>query len=185
MKKCLLSALLFLSLSGATFAQGEGTEPTHEESASAVVFRWINFAILFGGLGYLLRKPAKEFFETRRREISEGLNRARNAQDEAQKRMDQIERRLAALSTEMSSLRKQAEKESADEHERIVADARKEVDRIVEQSRQEIERIARGVERDIKEHLADQVIERASRTLQTQMTQDDHKRVVVRFIKNL
>ena len=39
--------------------------------------------------------------------------------------------------------------------------------------------------REIKEQLADQVIDRASQSLRTQMTQDDHKRVVVRFIKNL
>jgi F-type H+-transporting ATPase subunit b len=185
MKEILLSTLLLLTLSGPVLAQGEQTEPVQGEDTSADLFRWLNFAILFGGLGYLLRKPTKQFFETRRREISEGLNQARTARDEAQKRMDEIERRLAALSTEMLSLRKQAEKESAEEHQRIIEDARREVDRIVERSRQEIERIARGVERDIKEHLADQVIDRASRTLQTQMTEDDHRRVVVRFIRNL
>jgi F-type H+-transporting ATPase subunit b len=160
-------------------------EAPHEEGPMATVFRWANFIVLFGGLGYLLRKPAKEFFEGRKKEISEGLNRAQHAQEEAQARMDEIERRLSRLSSEMADLRSQAEKESSSERERIVAEARLEVDRIVDQSRQEIERVVRSVERDIKSRLADRVIDRASEHLRTEMTQDDHKRVVVRFIKNL
>ncbi len=192
MKKLLLLLMLSLVLSVPALAQehaAQGSEKAgelpHEESSAAVVFRWVNFLILFGGLGYLLKKPATEFFETRRRDISEGLNRAKTAQAEAQARMDEIEQRLGKLSTEMASLRVQAEKDSAVERERIVADAKGEVGRIVEQSRQEIERVARSIERDIKENLADKVIDRAGQTLRTEMTQDDHKRVVVRFIKNL
>ena len=160
-------------------------EAEHEESSSAVVFRWINFLILIGGLGYFLKKPAKEFFETRSREISEGLNRAQAAQAAAQGRMDEIEQRLGKLSSDMAALRTQAEKESAMDKDKIVAEAKAEVARVVEQSRQEVERVARSVERDIRETLADKVIDRAGQTLQTQMSQDDHKRVVVRFIKNL
>lgn len=193
MKRLIFLLLLSLSISRSALAQvehagselGQAAESEHQESAAATVFRWVNFVILFGGLGYLLRKPAKEFFEARRRDIAEGLNRARNAQAEAQRRLGEIEKRLGQLSAEMTELRAQAEKESVLERERIVTEAKADVNRVVEQARQEIERVARSVEREIKEHLADQVIDRASQTLQTQMTQDDHKRVVVRFIKNL
>jgi hypothetical protein len=48
-----------------------------------------------------------------------------------------------------------------------------------------MERIAHGIEREIKESVADVVVERASQKLQEKMTQDDQRRVVVRFIKNL
>ena len=165
----------------------EGAAQHHEEEESAVhvVARWINFAILFGGLIYLLRKPMGDFFNSRRDDITTGLQRAQDAQAGAKARMDEIEQRLAHLSSDMAALRANAEKESLVDREKILSDAKREVERVVEQSRQEIERVARTVEREIKETIADQVIDRAGNTLRTEMTQDDQKRVVVRFIKKL
>jgi len=126
-----------------------------------------------------------EFFETRRKEIGSGLQRAQEAQATAQARMSDIEQRLARLSTEIAALRAEAEKESLVEREKIITDAKREVDRVIEQSRQEIDRVARSLEREIKETIADAVIDRAGKTLRTEMTQDDQKRVIVRFIKKL
>ena len=37
----------------------------------------------------------------------------------------------------------------------------------------------------VQEHVADLVIDRAGNTLRTEMTQDDQKRIVVRFIEKL
>ena len=76
-------------------------------------------------------------------------------------------------------------REAAAERDKILAEAKRDVDRVVEQSRQDIERVARSIEREIKEKVADSVVKRAGNTLQTQMTEDDQKRVVVRFIKKL
>ena len=45
--------------------------------------------------------------------------------------------------------------------------------------------MARSIEREIKENVAEAVVHRAGNALQTQMTEDDQKRVVVRFIKKL
>jgi F-type H+-transporting ATPase subunit b len=192
MKRILILLLFSVLISGiAMIAQpqepaGEQAESEdHEESPLATVFRWANAAALFGGLAYLLRKPAAEFFENRRNQITTGLERAREAQAHANARMDEIEQRLSSLSSNISGLRSEAEREAGAEREKILAEAKREVDRVVEQSRQEIERVARSVERDIKEKVASSVVDRASKALRTQMTEDDQKRVVVRFIKKL
>ena len=166
--------------------KAKGAEAQHEEeSAFHVVARWANFAVLFGGLIYLLRKPMGEFFQNRRNDIASGLQRAQDAQSGAKARMDEIEQRLANLTADMAALKAEAEKESLLDREKILSEARREVERVVEQSHQEILRVARTVERQIKETIADQVMERASNTLRSEMTQDDEKRVVVRFIKKL
>jgi F0F1-type ATP synthase membrane subunit b/b' len=99
--------------------------------------------------------------------------------------MNDIEKRLGRLSEEIASLRTQADAESAKEREKLLADAKRDVERLVEQSRQEVDRIARGIERDIKAKIADAVIDRAGHTLETQMTEDDQKRVVVRFLSKV
>ena len=184
--KRILVLLLFsvLILGTVAFAQEKGAEP-HEESPLSTVFKWGNALLLFGGLIYLLRKPAGEFFDNRKNQITSGLERAKEAQSGATARMDGIEQRLYALSADVAALRSEAELESADARAKILDEAKREVDRVVEQSKQEIERVARSIEREIKEQVAGSIVDRAGKTLQTQMTEDDQKRVVVRFIKKL
>jgi F0F1-type ATP synthase membrane subunit b/b' len=80
--------------------------------------------------------------------------------------------------------RKSVKQVSVD-RDRIVAEVQKDVNRIVEEARQEIQSIARDAERDLKERHGDQAMSRDTQTLQTHVTQDDQKRVVVRFIRNL
>jgi F-type H+-transporting ATPase subunit b len=184
-----LSVAVCATAGAAVQEKSEGAESKaeakKEEGVFPVVARWANFIVLFGGLIYLLRKPASEFFSTRSNDIAGGLQRAQDAQTSAQARMDEIEKRLAQLSSEVSGLRAEAEKESLTDREKILAEAKREVERVIEQSRQEIERVGRTVEREIKEHIADLVIDRAGNTLRTEMTQDDQKRIVVRFIQKL
>ena len=165
--------------------RAEEAAAEHEETPLQTVFRWANAIVLFGGLAYLLRKPARDFFEGRRQEITSGLKRAQETEAGAKARMNEIEQRLSRLSEEVSQLRAEAEKESVTEREKILAEAKREIARVIEQSRQEIERVARGVERDIKANIADLVVNRAEETLRTEMTEDDQKRVVLRFIKKL
>jgi F-type H+-transporting ATPase subunit b len=190
MKKivCVMLVALPILLGSTSFAQEEPAkerETHHEETPFAIIARWANFAVLFGGLAYLLRKPMQDFFQTRRTDIASGLQRAQDEQASARARMDEIEQRLAHLAADVAALRSEAESESLAERERILAEAKREVERVVEQSRQEIERIARTIERQVKESITEQVIDRAGTTLRTEMTQDDQKRVIVRFIQNL
>ena len=193
MKHFLSAAMMCLFLSiGSPLLHAEGTEESghgekahEEEGPLGTAFKWANFLILIGGVVYLLRKPAREFFETRKKEITMGLERARTAEEESALRMNEIEKRLGRMSQDIAAMKTQAEADSSKERENILADAKRDVERLVEQSRQEIDRIARGIERDIKGKIADAVVERAGRTLETQMTEDDQKRVVVRFLNKV
>lgn len=71
------------------------------------------------------------------------------------------------------------------DRDRIIAEVQKDVDRIVDEARQEIQKIAQAAERDLKERNGAQLASRETQTLQTHVTQDEQKRVVVRFIRNL
>jgi F-type H+-transporting ATPase subunit b len=192
MKKFLPGVLLFFffSVESPILRAQEPGKPSHteeaaEESPIKTAWKWVNLLVLLGGIGYLLKKPALDFFETRKKEITSGLERANTAQEESARRMTEIERRLGRLSDEIDSLRTQADAESAKERETILADARRDVERLLDQSRQEVDRIARGIERNIRAQIADAVVDRAGNTLETQMTEDDQKRIVVRFLSKV
>jgi len=194
MKKVLPATLIicFLLMGTSVLAgeeQGERSNAEHSNKEDKPepnpLWKWINLLVLISGIGFLLRKPAGDFFESRKKDITGGLDRARAAQEESGRRMAEIERRMSRLSQEIASLKTQADAESAQERETMLAQAKRDMERLVDQSRQEIDRIARGIERDIKGKIADAVINHAGRTLETQMTEDDQKRVVVRFLKKV
>ena len=166
----------------------EATDATAEEEHASpldVVFRWVNFAILFGGMGYLLRKPAAEFFETRRDTILGGLERAREAQADADLRVADIEARLANLSSDLAEIRTEAEKSARTERDRIVADTKVEVDRALAQSREEVDRIVREFELEIRGHIADLVIGRAEQELRGRIDDRARGRLLARALQEL
>ena len=66
---------------------------------------------------HLLRKPAGEFFENRKKQMASGLERAKEAQAGANARMDEIEQRLASMSADIAALRAEAEREAAAERD--------------------------------------------------------------------
>ena len=194
MKKNVWSALLLgLVLGiGPVWAQEESGAPGAEAAAEEehgsvldVVLRWLNAAVLFGGLGYLLRKPASEFFEARRQGILDGLGRAQRAQEESDRKLADIEARLTQLSADAAQIQEDAKASSEAERERIVADGRLEVGRAMEQSRAEIERLVRGFEQEIRAHMADLVIDGATERLRAQISEDAQRRIVRRFVNEI
>jgi F-type H+-transporting ATPase subunit b len=163
----------------------ERAAEAEHESPYAVVFRWVNFLILFGGLGYLVREPALEFFESRRQAIQGGLESAEKAQADSTKQLAAIEDRIARLASEIERIRTEANASAESERQRVVRDAKIEADRVLEQSRQEIERMARGFQMEIRAHVADLVVAGAEKRLKSEITEADQKRIIVRFGKNL
>jgi len=163
----------------------EGEEAEEAGGPLAVALRWINFAILFGGLGYLLRQPAAEFFETRRQGILDGLEQSRAAQKDAADRSADVDGRLTRLSTEMADIASDAEESARKERDRIVADAKKEVDRALERSQSEVERLAGGMELEIRSLIADRVVQSAEEKLRSRLTEQDHGRMVRRAVDEL
>jgi F-type H+-transporting ATPase subunit b len=165
---------------------GEEGEAGEEEGGPlAVVMRWINFAILFGGLGYLLREPAAEFFEARRQAILGGLEKSRAAQKDAHERLTDIDGRLSRLSTEMAGIGSDAEESARLERTRIVVDAKKEVDRALLRSQAEVDRLAGGMELEIRSYIADRVVQSAEENLRARLTDQDRGRLVRRAVDEL
>ena len=166
-------------------ADEEGEEGAEEHGVLAVVLRWVNFAILFGGLGYLLRAPVVEFFEARRQMILGGLEKSCAAQEDASERIAAIDGRLSRLSSELAGIGSDAEESARNERERIVDDAKEVVGRALERSQAEVDRLAGGLELEIRAEIADRVVKSAAEKLRSRLTEQGHSRMVRRALDEL
>ncbi len=157
----------------------------HAESPLTAVWKWGNFLILFGGLGWYLRQPLREFLETRSRSIEEGLASGRLARESALKRMSEIENRMARLDDEVRALRAQAAREAEEERARILESAKVEAQKILEVAHREIEGLKQSARLELKAHVADLAVKLAEERLQKSVGSEENKRLVVRFIDSL
>ena len=99
---------------GGTGAKKENSEPPHE-----LLYKIINFVILVGGLGYLLRKPLAEFFSSRSASIQKSLDEGRKALEASQAQLKVVEEKLRGLEAEIAAFKASALREMEAERQRM------------------------------------------------------------------
>lgn len=193
-----IAALFALGLAVATpvqAAQPESTRPvaeeaereTHEEAHGTrdMIARLFNFAILAGTLVYLLRAPIAKYLADRGTQIRGDLVAAAEMKRSAAAQIEEIERKMKALPGELEALRAQGAQEMAAEERRIQAAAAAERDRLLDQARREIDQQVKVAERELVSHAADLAVGAATERIKRNITGDDQKRLVDRYVQQL
>jgi F-type H+-transporting ATPase subunit b len=169
--------------------QAEPSEHTSEEEHHSVwaglLWPTVNFAILFGGLWYLLKSPLATYLRDRHTVIRKELVEAANVTTAAQAQLGEIDRKLKALPGEIDALRNRATEEIAAEEARIASQAAAERERLLEHTRREIELQLRLAKRELVEHTADLAVQLAGSRIQQQMTPADQDRIVDRYLRDV
>ena len=94
---------LILVFACAAFAAEEGAAK-HEEGGQ-LVQKWINFAILAGGVAFLAVKAGGPVFRAKKQEILDGLSEGTRRAEAAAEKAAEIDRRMAGLQDEIAGLR--------------------------------------------------------------------------------
>ncbi len=101
--------------------------------------RWFNLIVLFGVIYIFTREPIRNFLRGRREDIARDIAAARQAREEAERKLAEIEARQARLEEELAEIRREAEAEAARERERILAQAEAEAGKILAAAGREID----------------------------------------------
>ena len=125
----------------------------------------LNFLIIAGLIYWVARARVPEAFRARTRDIQKNLEESRRAGEEANRRLAEIEDRLARLNTEIEALRAAAEADARAEEERIRAQAEADQRKIVEGAEQEIEAAASAARRGLKAFTADLAVALAEKKI--------------------
>lgn len=143
----------------------------------------LNFAIVAGILVWASKKNLPAMFRGRTASIQRSLEEARKASEDANRRLSQIESRLARLDDEINAMRVTSEKEAAAEEERIKAAAAEDARRIVEAAEHEIVAVAKAARRELTAYAADLAVTLASKQIQVDTPTD--QALVRRFAQQL
>ena len=134
---------------GAGGERGKRSEPPHE-----LLYKIINFAILVGGLGYILRKPVAEFFSSRSASIQKSLDEGRKALEASQAQLQVVEEKLRGLEAEIAAFKASAAREMEAERQRLQQASAEEAARILESARAQTDTAVRGAKLELKNYAA-------------------------------
>jgi F-type H+-transporting ATPase subunit b len=173
---------LFVAAAPVLAQEGEASPA---ETPTGWVFRWLNFAIVFGAIGHAMVKYGGPSFRKRTEEISQQIAEGARAREAAEKQRKEIEAKLAGLNAEVAEMRAQAKRDAEAEAQRLRALAREEAQKIEAAAQAEIAAAERAARMELKTLAARQAVERAEVLLREELTPKAEAAIFAAFVQEL
>ena len=182
--------LSFAVALGLTFAPQALPQESHEATQAEqgdpwIWWKWANFIILAGGLGYLIGKNAPAFFKQRSEGIEQAIRDAAQIKKDAETRAAAIEARWAGLKQEIENLRITSRAETAAEGERISRETAQHLEKIKNQAAQEMILMTRAARNELRKYAAGLALELAENRIRSGMNQETQDRLADGFLQDL
>jgi F-type H+-transporting ATPase subunit b len=181
----LFATALFVLLIAAISAHAaeEGGDAAAEGAKE--IFKWINFAIVAGLIGWVFLKVTPPFFRKNAETISSAITKATAAKAEADRQLREAEEKLARLEQEVTQLRATTQKEMAAEAERLRGITQSDIRRVGLAAKAEIEAAERAARWELKEIAANLAVDGAEALLVKELTPQAQESLVAAFVKSL
>ncbi|MBZ5661113.1 MAG: ATP synthase F0 subunit B [Acidobacteriia bacterium] len=163
----------------------EGAEPNPADSPAGLIFRWLNFALVFGGIAYLIAKNGGAFFGANAKAISASIREGAAAKEEATRQLQEVETRISRLDQEVSGLRESARRDSAAETERLNASGQAEIEKIQIAARAELSATERAAKQELRALAASLAVERAGELVASRMDKNIRTKLMRAFLDEL
>jgi F-type H+-transporting ATPase subunit b len=181
----LVATALFTFLTAIPALTAEGAAEESGGLTPGVLFRWLNFAIVFGGIAYLIAKHGGSFFRANAKAIAASITEASAAKAEADRELREVETKIARLNQEIAALREAARRDSEVEAERLVASGRMEIEKIKQAARGELAASERAAQQELRAIAASMAVERAGALVRSRMNGEIRARIFHAFLGEL
>jgi F-type H+-transporting ATPase subunit b len=164
---------------------GKAAESHEGGEGNIAIWKWANFALLAGGLGYIVVKNGGPFFAARAKGIRKGIVEADEMRKEAEERVAAVEKRLANLKTEIAALRAESAKEAESEKQRLADQTTAEIAKIQAGAEQEIAAAGKAARVELRRYSAALAVQLAEQKISARMTPAAQDALVESFARNL
>lgn len=177
-------AAVFLLLAASPALAQEG-EASPADSSIGWIFRWLNFALVFGGIAYAIWKWGAPYFRQQAEEISRKIAEGARAREAAERQRHEIQAKLAGLEDEIKRLRVEGKRDAEAEAQRLLDMERLEQERIERAARAEIEAAEREGRMELKILAARRAVELAEALLRQSLTPKADETLFEGFVAEL
>lgn len=155
------------------------------EKPGMELWKWANFAILAGILGYLISKNMGPMLVERSKQIQEGLAAGERAKADADARAAAVTAKLAGLGQAIAQLGSSAKEEREREAARIQRDTANELARIQQHAQLEIEQAGKLARIEIQRYAAKAAIDLAEQKVRSRMNADVQAALLASFANEI
>lgn len=163
----------------------EGAESDPVESTIGLIFRWLNFLIVFGVAGYLIAKHGGAFFRANAKAIAASIHEATAAKAEAERELREVEAKISHLDQEIAELRETAHRNWEAESERLRTSGLAEIEKIKQAAAAELAASARAAQQQLREIAASMAVQRAATLVSSRMNKEVSARMFRSFLGEL
>lgn len=163
----------------------EGAEPNPADSPAGQIFRWLNFAIVFGGIAFLITKYGGSFFKSNAKAIAASIHEGTAAKEEADRQLQEMDAKIAHLDQDVTEIRETARRDSAAETERLTTSAKIEIEKIETAARAELGAAERAARQELRVIAASMAINGAGSLVSSRMNKDVRSRLLRAFLADL
>jgi F0F1-type ATP synthase membrane subunit b/b' len=147
----------------------ESSPDAAADTPIGTVFRWLNFLLVIGALGYFIAKFGAPYFRGRAQAIGKAIGEANQTRTAAERELREASEKLAHIDREIEQERRTAERESAADRERIRALTKSELEKISQAGRAEIAAAERAGNQELRAIAAMLATERAAALIREEM----------------
>ena len=150
-----------------------------------LVWKIVNFVILFLLLYKLLGGYVKNFFENRSITIKKDIEEADIYKKETERRYEELKKKLENIDKEIQDLTALFEREGLAEKERIIEKARNEAEKIKEQAFRIIEQEVGKAKLMLRKEYAELIVKMSENMIQKKLTGKDQQRIFEEYIEKV
>jgi F-type H+-transporting ATPase subunit b len=187
MKRCsilvFIITLLFFFVGVALASSGGDHGP--KGWVATDTYRVMNFAVLVGGLFFLLRKPVAQFFSSRIKGIEDQLSELEQKKKDAEQKLQEYTEKLAQLDKEAKTIVDDYIRQGNEAKERILKEAESVADKLKEQARRNIDYEINQAKIRLQGEILEQAIVKAEEIIKDELTIEDHDRLVDEYLEKV
>jgi F-type H+-transporting ATPase subunit b len=179
---CLI-AILAVQLFSSTLALAAETA-SNWRSTFDLVMRWLNFLIIVFVLVKYGRKPIKNFFSNRRREIDEHIKKFERQKEAAVEKIEEANRSLEDSAVRFEKIKQRIIEDGEKKKQQVIEDARKESMILLKATRHKIENQIVEARNLIRSELIETAVALAEKRLPEIITAADEQKLIDRFMES-
>jgi F0F1-type ATP synthase membrane subunit b/b' len=163
----------------------EAAQSGPADSTAGLIFRWLNFFLVFGGIGYLIAKHGGSYFKANAKAIASSITQGQAAKAAADAELNEVNAKISRLDQEVAELREAARRDGMAEAERLRASGVSEIEKIDQAARAELAASERAAQQQLREAAASMAVERAGDLVHSGMNVEVRARMFHSFLGEL
>lgn len=184
MKRLLLAVTLFGAVAYVVPARAQEAVE-HDETEPPIKYKWVNFAILAAGLGYLVVSKGLPALTERGHEIEKALKAAEQIKADAAAEEAAIARKMGGLKAEIDAMRTSAKQEMEAERTRMSAETQSLVVKLQANAESEIGTMAKQAQNALSARASELALNLAQQKVAGRMNAATEAGLINGFVSDL